>query len=128
MALAPFVHLRVRSCYSLLSSTVRFPELAARCRELAMPAVGVADEANLFGVVQFCDAAVRAGIQPIVGLLLPLRLDSRGGARAGRHAPPRAPVRQSRPEEAAKSASGSTAGAPSGLSRWARLERRTRLA
>jgi len=90
--LAPFVHLRVRSCFSLLSSTVRFPELVARCREHAMPAVGVADEANLFGVMQFCDAAVQAGIQPIVGLLLPLRLGAAEDLRARRRVPPRAPV------------------------------------
>ncbi len=78
MPLAPFVHLRVRSCYSLLASTVRHEELVAACRQHRMPAVAVTDEANLFGVMPFCAAAMAAGIQPIVGLLLPLRLAGTG--------------------------------------------------
>ncbi|MCE3250898.1 MAG: hypothetical protein K0R41_4723, partial [Geminicoccaceae bacterium] len=38
---APFVHLRVRSCYSLLESTVRLEGLLQRCRADLMPAVGI---------------------------------------------------------------------------------------
>jgi len=83
VALAPFVHLRVRSCYSLLGSTVRHEELVAACRRHRMPAVAVTDEANLFGVVRFCETAMRAGIQPVVGLLLPLRVPG-GELRRGR--------------------------------------------
>ena len=32
-----------------------------------MPAVAVTDDANLFVVMQFCAAAKKAGVQPIVG-------------------------------------------------------------
>jgi DNA polymerase-3 subunit alpha len=34
--------------------------------------VAVTDSSNLFGVMQFCAAAVKAGLQPIVGMLLAL--------------------------------------------------------
>jgi DNA polymerase-3 subunit alpha len=51
MAHAGFVHLRVRSGFSLLQSTVRIEPLAAACRAAAMPAVAVTDDANLFGVM-----------------------------------------------------------------------------
>ena len=72
MSHAPFVHLRVRSCYSLLESTVRLPALLERCRVARMPAVAIADRANLFGALEFSEAAAKAGIQPIIGCLLPI--------------------------------------------------------
>ncbi len=72
MAHADFVHLRVRSAFSLLESTVRLKDLIERCRAEAMPAVAVTDSANLFGAMQFCEAAKKAGVQPILGCSLPL--------------------------------------------------------
>src|SRR5262245_5820623 len=72
MSHAPFVHLRVRSCFSLLESTVRIPKLLERCVKDAMPAVGVVDKANLFNALPFSQAAAGAGVQPLVGCLLPL--------------------------------------------------------
>lgn len=69
---AGFVHLRVRSSFSLLESTVRHGELVAACRKGGMPAVAVTDNANLFGAMQFGAAAKKAGVQPILGALLAL--------------------------------------------------------
>ena len=69
---ADFVHLRVRSAFSLLQSTVRVEPLAKACRAAAMPAVAVTDDANLFAVMQFGAAAKKQGVQPIVGALLPM--------------------------------------------------------
>jgi DNA polymerase-3 subunit alpha len=86
---ADFVHLRVRSAFSLLESTVRLEPLVKACKAAAMPAVAVTDQANLFGVMQFCAAAKKAGVQPIVGALLPL---------APLEALPRTPGRQPAPE------------------------------
>jgi DNA polymerase-3 subunit alpha len=86
---ADFVHLRVRSAFSLLESTVRLEPLVKACKAAAMPAVAVTDDANLFGVMQFGAAAKKAGVQPIVGALLPL---------APLEAPPRTPGRQPAPE------------------------------
>ncbi|MDH3771686.1 MAG: PHP domain-containing protein, partial [Nitrospirota bacterium] len=75
MSHAPFVHLRVRSCYSLLESTVRPPDLLACCRTEQMPAVGVTDRANLFGALDFSQKAAGAGVQPLIGCLLPIEND-----------------------------------------------------
>ena len=69
---ADFVHLRVRSAFSLLQSTVRVEALAKACRAAGMPAVAVTDDANLFVVMQFCAAAKKAGVQPIVGAMVAL--------------------------------------------------------
>ncbi|MDX6751042.1 DNA polymerase III subunit alpha [Geminicoccaceae bacterium 1502E] len=69
---AGFVHLRVRSAFSLLEGAVRHGELVKRCRAERMPAVAVTDHANLFGAMQFSAAASKAGVQPILGALIPL--------------------------------------------------------
>ena len=79
MPQASFVHLRVRSCFSLLESTIRSKNLVQRCVALGMPAVGIADRTNLFGAVQFCEHARKAGVQPIVGALIPVRAPEPSG-------------------------------------------------
>ena len=84
---APFVHLRVRSCYSLLESTVRLEELLQRCRADAMPAVGVIDRANLFDALTIGQDAAKAGVQPLVGCLLPLASADPAGANGKPAAP-----------------------------------------
>ena len=71
---ANFVHLRVRSAYSLLEGAVRPDELARLAREMRMPAVAVADTNNLFGVYEISEALAKAGIQPIVGVTLSVDL------------------------------------------------------
>lgn len=64
---ARFVHLRVHTEYSLVDSIVRVPELMARVREAGMPAVALTDHGNLFAMVKFYRAALKAGVQPIIG-------------------------------------------------------------
>ena len=78
-----FVHLRVRSCFSLLESTVRVPKLLDRAVKDGTPAVGVVDKANLFNALAFSQAAAGKGVQPIVGCLLPIRHEGerRGGGK-----------------------------------------------
>ena len=71
----PFVHLRVHSEYSLGNSIVRIPRLMDRLVELGMPAVGLADDGNLFALVKFYRAAEARGIKPIIGADLNLMLD-----------------------------------------------------
>ncbi len=69
---ADFVHLRVHSAYSLLEGAIKLKDLAARCAAMGMPAVGVCDTANLFGALEFANAAKAAGVQPIIGCQLPI--------------------------------------------------------
>lgn len=74
--LAGFVHLRVKSAFSLLEGAVRPHELAALAYDGGMPAVAVTDVNNLFGVFEISDAVAKRGVQPIVGALLPVDLDA----------------------------------------------------
>ncbi len=86
---AQFVHLRVKSAYSLLEGAVRPKELADLCLKNAMPAVAVADVNNLFGVFDIADTLAKAGVQPIVGCLLSVMLEKPSPNNAGsRKKPP----------------------------------------
>jgi DNA polymerase-3 subunit alpha len=71
---AIFVHLRVRSIYSLLEGAVRPKELAGLAREMRMPAAAVTDTNNLFGVYEIADTLAKSGVQPIVGVTLSVDL------------------------------------------------------
>ncbi|GAA4783703.1 DNA polymerase III subunit alpha [Lysobacter hankyongensis] len=62
-----FVHLHLHSEYSLADSTVRIPELVARCVAQGQPAVAMTDRNNLFALVKFYKACEGAGIKPIAG-------------------------------------------------------------
>jgi len=88
---AAFVHLRVKSAYSLLEGAVRPKELANLARDGAMPAVAVTDVNNLFGVFEITETLAKAGVQPIVGCLLAVELGKPGG-HGSRAKPPLLPL------------------------------------
>ncbi len=62
-----FVHLRVHSEYSLVDSLVRLSALVSNVAKMSMPAVGLTDLNNLFGLIKFYKLARENGIKPIAG-------------------------------------------------------------
>jgi len=72
MSHAGFVHLRVHSSYSLSEGAIKADKIPALAREAGMPAVAIADTANLFGSLEFSQACVAKGIQPILGCQIAL--------------------------------------------------------
>ncbi|MEM7768520.1 MAG: DNA polymerase III subunit alpha, partial [Pseudomonadota bacterium] len=62
-----FIHLGVKSSYSLLQSMVTPKGLVSWLTEQAMPAVSVADQNCLFGALEFSELLSGNGIQPIMG-------------------------------------------------------------
>ncbi len=80
--MASFIHLRVKSAYSLLEGALRPKELAELAAEGGMPAVAVTDTNNLFGVYEIADTVAKEGVQPIVGALLSVELGRRPPSRA----------------------------------------------
>src|SRR5579863_9577947 len=86
--MASFVHLRVKSAYSLLEGAVRPKELARLAVDSAMPAVAVTDTNNLFGVYEIADTLVKEGVQPIVGALLSAELTASVPQPGSRKKPP----------------------------------------
>jgi DNA polymerase III subunit alpha len=62
-----FVHLRVRTEYSIVDSLIRVNDLAKRASELNMPAIAVTEYCNLFSAVKFYKSALSHGIKPVIG-------------------------------------------------------------
>jgi len=67
-----FVHLRVRSAYSLLEGAIKASKVGKLAADAGMPAVAVADRVNLFGALEFSEAAKGAGVQPLIACALPV--------------------------------------------------------
>ena len=76
-----FIHLRVHSAYSLAEGAIRISEdhkegasaregLIELCLHHHMPAVALTDKGNLFGALEFSQAASQNGVQPILGCQL----------------------------------------------------------
>ena len=72
MAEEGFVHLRVRSAYSLLEGAIKTEAIGKLAVAEAMPAVALTDRANLFGALEFSVLTADLGVQPIVGCALPV--------------------------------------------------------
>jgi len=62
-----FVHLRVHTEYSISDGIVQVDAAIARAAADGMPALGISDLANLFGMVKFYKGARGKGIKPIIG-------------------------------------------------------------
>ena len=77
-----FVHLHVHSSYSILDGFGKPADLVARAKELGMPALALTDHGTMFGTLEFYNAAINAGIKPIIGLeayLAPRRMQDKDG-------------------------------------------------
>jgi len=62
-----FVELAARSGFSLLDGASNPEDLAERAAELGLPALALADEFDLGGIVRFARACEESGVRPIVG-------------------------------------------------------------
>src|SRR6266496_3471108 len=74
-----FVHLSVRSFFSIKDGAFSPEELAFRAAELGMPAVAITDRDGLYGAPRFAAACVRVGVRPIFGAALTVRTNLADG-------------------------------------------------
>ncbi len=63
-----FVPLHCHTEYSLLDATCKISNLVKRAKELRFPALAMTDNGNLFGAIQFYNAAMKEGVKPIIGI------------------------------------------------------------
>ncbi|WP_088068587.1 DNA polymerase III subunit alpha [Gottfriedia luciferensis] len=70
-----FVHLQVQSSYSLLQSACKIDELINAAVKQGHPALAIADENVMYGVIPFYHACKKAGIKPIIGVKLSILMD-----------------------------------------------------
>lgn len=73
--MAGFVHLRVCSDYSLLSSAISVGNIISMCVSNSMPAIAITDQHNLFCALEFAEKAVSKGVQPIIGCWVDIRVE-----------------------------------------------------
>ncbi len=67
-----FIHLHVHSAFSLLEGALQLETILKLAAEDAQPALGIADTGNLFGALEFSEKASKKGIQPLIGVELPI--------------------------------------------------------
>ncbi len=67
MTHAEFVHLHLHTEYSLLDGACRLDRLVKKAHELKFPAMAITDHGNLYGAIDFYQAASKEGIKPIIG-------------------------------------------------------------
>jgi DNA polymerase-3 subunit alpha len=65
--MSDFVHLHLHTDYSLLDGACGVEGLIKRVSDIGQKAVAMTDHGNIYGTVEFVDAAIKAGIKPIVG-------------------------------------------------------------
>ena len=77
IAASDFVHLHVHTDYSLLDGACKIDRLMKRVTELGQPAVALTDHGNMFGAIEFFNAAKGANLKPIIGCELYISPGSR---------------------------------------------------
>src|SRR5688500_11300424 len=75
----PFVHLHAHSEYSMLQATARITDLIKKAVQLGQPALALTDHGNMFGMLEFVNAAKKYGngLKPVIGCDLYVAPDSR---------------------------------------------------
>ncbi|WP_374350639.1 DNA polymerase III subunit alpha, partial [Chitinimonas sp.] len=63
-----FIHLRLHSEYSVSDGIVRIDDAVKRAKQQQMPALGISDLMNLFGMVKHYKTCRGSGIKPIAGV------------------------------------------------------------
>lgn len=62
-----FVHLHVHTQYSLLDGACTIDNLLIEAQRYKLPALAITDHGNMFGVIEYYQKAIKAGIKPIIG-------------------------------------------------------------
>ena len=66
--ISKFAHLHLHTKYSLLDGMCKFDGLIEAAKKYDMNMVTITDHGNMYGVIDFYDAMVKAGIKPIIGM------------------------------------------------------------
>lgn len=72
-----FTHLHTHTEFSMLDGAARVDALVAKAAADGMPALGITDHGNMYGVLDFYKACKKGGINPIIGTEAYMALESR---------------------------------------------------
>jgi len=67
---APYVPLRIFSCYTMLDGAIEPAAIAKHAKRLDFPAAALTDRNGLYAAMPFTDACIKEGVQPIIGTML----------------------------------------------------------
>src|SRR6058998_2663573 len=73
MTTPPFVHLNVRSYFSMKDGAFSPEDLALRAAQLGMTAVALTDRDGLYGAARFAEGCRQVGVRPILGATITVR-------------------------------------------------------
>ncbi len=71
--MADFIHLTNKTEYSLSEGALPIARIAELCQSFSMPAVGISDNNNMFGALEFSEQIAKIGVQPILGCNLKIK-------------------------------------------------------
>ena len=77
---APFVPLRIFSAYTMLEGALDPKDIVKLAKRHGFPAAAVTDRNGLYASMAFSEAAMKAGVQPIIGAMLGVARPARGDA------------------------------------------------
>ena len=63
-----FVHLHLHTEFSMLDGAARISDVMEAAAADGQPAIGITDHGNMYGVLDFYNAAKKAGIRPVIGM------------------------------------------------------------
>ena len=63
-----FVHLHLHTEYSMLDGASRIDDVVTAAVRDGMPAVGITDHGNMYGVLELFKAARKQGVKPVLGM------------------------------------------------------------
>ncbi|MDC0073442.1 DNA polymerase III subunit alpha [Alphaproteobacteria bacterium] len=72
MSISQFIHLNLRTSFSLLEGALPIKKLVNLAIKNNMPALAITDSNNLFGALEFSETCIKNGIQPIIGISINL--------------------------------------------------------
>src|SRR5215217_1184266 len=78
---APYVPLRIFSCYTMLDGAIEPKAIAKVAKKNDFPAAALTDRNGLYAAMAFTEACIAEGVQPIVGAMLAV---ARPGTPAGK--------------------------------------------
>jgi DNA polymerase-3 subunit alpha len=70
-----FVHLQVKTAYSLLTSSCKIEDLVQRAAQFGFSSLAITDDNNMYGAIPFYKACTTRGIKPIIGLTVSIYKD-----------------------------------------------------
>ncbi len=67
MSSLKFFHIHNHTEYSLLDGAIKIKDLVKKAKEFNMPAVGITDHGNMYGVLEFYNECIENNLKPIIG-------------------------------------------------------------